>query len=53
MYINAKMRSVETIPGIRGGGYKGEQGGVNSSVIYLIHCQNLCKCHMYPHPAQQ
>jgi hypothetical protein len=19
--------------------------GVNSSVMYLIHCKNLCKCH--------
>jgi hypothetical protein len=25
MYVNAKMISVETIPGIRGEGYKGKQ----------------------------
>jgi hypothetical protein len=22
--------------------------GVNSSVIYLIHCKKLCKCHTVP-----
>jgi hypothetical protein len=24
--------------------------GVNSSVIYLIYCKNLCKCHSVPPP---
>jgi hypothetical protein len=24
---------------------KESSGGVNSSVIYLIHCKNFCKCH--------
>jgi hypothetical protein len=43
MYINAKMTPVETIPGI------GE--GVNSSMIHLIHCKNLCKCHSVPPPS--
>jgi hypothetical protein len=37
MYINANIIPVENIPGIR--------GGVKSSMIYLIHCKNLCKCH--------
>jgi hypothetical protein len=27
------------------GGDKGECGGVNSSVIYLMHSKNLYKCH--------
>jgi hypothetical protein len=36
-----------TIPGM-GGGCKGEQGRVNSSIIHLIHCKNFCKCHSVP-----
>jgi hypothetical protein len=49
MYANAKMMLVENVPGIRGRGIKESSGGVNSSVIYLIHCKNLCKCHnVYP-----
>jgi hypothetical protein len=32
-----KIIPVETIPGIGGGGDKGEVEGVNSSMIYLIH----------------
>jgi hypothetical protein len=35
MYVNAKMIPVETVP----------VEGVNSSVIYLIHCKNHCKCY--------
>jgi hypothetical protein len=27
--------------------------GVNSNMIYLIYCKNICKCHNVPHPAQQ
>jgi hypothetical protein len=41
MYVNAKMIPVETIPGM--GGKQVE--GVNSSMIYFIHCKNFCKCH--------
>jgi hypothetical protein len=40
MYVNAKMIPGETVPGIRGGG--------NSSMIYLIHCKNFCKCYNVP-----
>jgi hypothetical protein len=48
MYVNSKMIPVETVPGI------GEQWkGDNSSMIYLIHCGNLCKCYNVPTPAQQ
>jgi hypothetical protein len=27
--------------------------GVNSSMRYLTHDKNLCKCHSVHHPAQQ
>jgi hypothetical protein len=53
MYINAKMRPVETIPGMGEEGIKERGGGVNSSVIYLIYCENFCNATMYPHPTQQ
>jgi hypothetical protein len=33
MYINGKMISVETVPGIKGGGMKRAVEGVNSSVF--------------------
>jgi hypothetical protein len=43
-YVNAKMIPVETVPGIGGRRNEGEElEGVNSSMIYLIHCKNLCK----------
>jgi hypothetical protein len=38
MYVNGKMRPVETIPGI---GW----GGINST---MIHYKNFCKCHNVP-----
>jgi hypothetical protein len=44
MYVNAKMILVETVTGTRGGGIKESSGGVNSNVIYLVHCKNFCKC---------
>jgi hypothetical protein len=44
MYVNAKTIPVKTIPGIAGEGMKESGGGVNSNMIYLIHCKNLCKC---------
>jgi hypothetical protein len=44
--VNAKVIPVETVPEIRGGGMKESSGeGLNSSMIYLMHCKNLCKCH--------
>jgi hypothetical protein len=42
MYINGKMTSVETIPGM---GEEGIMEGVNSTMIYLLYCKNFCKCH--------
>jgi hypothetical protein len=42
------MILVETIPGIGGRGIKEEVEGLNSSLMYLIHCEILCKCHNVP-----
>jgi hypothetical protein len=41
----------ETIPGMGGEGNKGEYGGANSNMIYLIYCKNFCKCHNLPPPS--
>jgi hypothetical protein len=38
------MIPVETVPGIREKGMGKRSGGENSSMIYLIHYNNLCKC---------
>jgi hypothetical protein len=48
MYINGKMRHVETILGMRGEEIKENGGRVNSSMIYLRYCKNFCKCHNVP-----
>jgi hypothetical protein len=39
MYINGKMRPVETIPGMGEGGQRGMMEGMNSTMIY---CKNFC-----------
>jgi hypothetical protein len=49
MYEDGKMRPVETVPGMEGGGIKENYGGVNSILLYW---KNLCKCHNVP-PVQQ
>jgi hypothetical protein len=52
MYVNGKMRPVETVPGMgRGGKIKKNGEGVNSIMIYLIHLKNICKCHNVPLPS--
>jgi hypothetical protein len=51
MYVNAKMIAVETVPGIRGGSMKESSVGVNSRMIYSIHCKKICKCHNVPPPS--
>jgi hypothetical protein len=33
------------------GGIKESSGRVNPSMIYLIHCKNLCKCYSVPLPS--
>jgi hypothetical protein len=44
MYVNAKLMPVETVPGIRGvRSIKENSGGVNLSMIFLIHYKNYCK----------
>jgi hypothetical protein len=43
MSIYSKV--IEAISQMEGGGEKrGWWRGANSSMIYLIHCKNLCKC---------
>jgi hypothetical protein len=42
------MIPVETTPGIRVGGIKENIEEVNSYLICLMHCKNLCKCHNVP-----
>jgi hypothetical protein len=49
IYVNGKMRFVDTIPGMGRGRIKeNDGGGLNSSMIYLIYCKNFCKCHNVP-----
>jgi hypothetical protein len=43
MYVNGKITSVETIPGMEG--WRRMVEGVNSSTIYLMHYKNFYKCH--------
>jgi hypothetical protein len=43
MYENGKMRPVETIPGMGGGGIKENDGGVNSTMMYYY--KNFGECH--------
>jgi hypothetical protein len=51
MYVNAQMRPIETVPGIKGGGGRREVEGMNSSMMYLIHFKNLYKCYNVPTPS--
>jgi hypothetical protein len=48
MYGHAKMRPVETVPGMGGGGIKENDGGVNSA---MTDCKHFCKCHNAPPPS--
>jgi hypothetical protein len=45
------MRPVQTIPGMMGDGIRRMVEGVNSSMIYLIHCKNFYKCNNVPPPS--
>jgi hypothetical protein len=45
------MIPVEAIPEIGGGEIKENGGGVNLSMMCLIHCKNICKCHNLPPPS--
>jgi hypothetical protein len=48
MYENGKMRLVETVPGIRGGRIKKNDGGMNSTMVYMVYYKNFCKSHNVP-----
>jgi hypothetical protein len=48
MYIHGKMTPVETIPGTGGEEGKENDGGVSSTMIYLIYSKNFCKYHNVP-----
>jgi hypothetical protein len=50
MHVNGKMVSWKYSK-TGGMGDKGEQWGVNTTMMYLIYCKNFCKCHDVP-PAQ-
>jgi hypothetical protein len=50
--MNEKMRPVETILGIHGGGIKETDGGVYITMIHFIYYKDFCKCHNVP-PAKQ
>jgi hypothetical protein len=51
MYVNAKLKPIDTISGMAGGRINEMGGGKSSSMIYLIHCKNFVNVTMYPHPA--
>jgi hypothetical protein len=46
MYVNGKMRPVETIPGMRGETQRRMMEGVNSTMTFS---ENVCNVTMYPH----
>jgi hypothetical protein len=43
MYLNGKMRAVETILEVGEGGQRRVVEGMNSTMIYY---KNFCKCHI-------
>jgi hypothetical protein len=38
------------LSGIEGGGKRRQVEGVNSKIIYLIHCKRLCECRCHNVP---
>jgi hypothetical protein len=49
MFVNGKMRPVETTLGVGGGGIKENDG---QGEFIMLHCKNFCKCYNLP-PVQQ
>jgi hypothetical protein len=47
MYVNGKWDLLKLFQEW-GEGIKENDGGVNSSMIYLTYCKNFCKCHNIP-----
>jgi hypothetical protein len=45
MFVNGKMRPIETIPGMGGGEGERWRGWIQSAVIYS---KKFCKCHNVP-----
>jgi hypothetical protein len=41
----------ESTPGMGGREERRVVEEVNSSMIYVIHCKNFCKCHNVPSPS--
>jgi hypothetical protein len=52
MYINRKLRPIETIPEMEERGKRRVMEWANSSMIYMIYCKNFVNITMDPHPAQ-
>jgi hypothetical protein len=50
MCVNAQTIPAGTVPGIRGGN-EGKKWKREAKMIYLIHCENLCKCYNVPPPS--
>jgi hypothetical protein len=51
MCVNEKMILVETVQESWEGVWGREVEGVNSCMMYLIHCKNLCKCYNVSTPS--
>jgi hypothetical protein len=45
------MIPIKTVPESGERGWRREVEGGNSSLMYLIHCKNLCKCYNVPTPS--
>jgi hypothetical protein len=41
MYVNGKIITIESIPGMAGGEVKENDGGGEFSMIYLTYCKKL------------
>jgi hypothetical protein len=46
------MRSDETVSGMERGKAKRKVEEGKSSMVYLIYCENFCKCHNVPPPSK-
>jgi hypothetical protein len=51
MHVNAKMIPVESITGMGEREWRRVLEEINSNIICLRHCKNLCRCHNVPPPS--